>query len=106
MMPVIKMKIVSILISVLGMLLTASSWGQATICEPCHTEELRRAAINKVLASIACDSVNCGKTIINFFHYVAISKWSLTLNIHVIPLVVYKVYAARIGSKEPSSLLC
>ena len=40
MMPVIKMRIVSILISVLGMLLTASSWGQATICEPC--QEIKR----------------------------------------------------------------
>ena len=61
------MKMVSILISVLGMLLAASSRGQATIlCEPCQTdyEELRTAAMEKVLASIGCDSLDCGKTAI------------------------------------------
>jgi hypothetical protein len=56
-----KMKIFSISISVLGMLYTASSWGQATICDPCHSEELRSAAMDKVLASIGCDCFDCGK---------------------------------------------
>jgi hypothetical protein len=55
-----KMKIVAILtISMLGF--TASSWGYVAICEPCHTEELRRAAMDKVLASIGCDGFDCGK---------------------------------------------
>jgi hypothetical protein len=64
-MTVTKMKIVSISISVLGIcFFTASSWGQATICEPGHTEELRRAAMDKVLASIGCDSYDCGETVI------------------------------------------
>ena len=64
MMEVTKLKILSI-ISVLGsMLLTASSWGQATTRESCHSEELRRAATDKVLASIGCDSFDCGKVVI------------------------------------------
>ena len=64
MMEVTKLKILSI-ISVLGsMLLTASSWGQATIREPCHSEELRRTATDKALASTGCDSFDCGKVVI------------------------------------------
>ena len=107
---VIKMKILSILsIFVLDMLLTASSRGQV-ICEPCHTEELKRAAMDKALASIGCDRVDCGKEVINFCHYAAISKWSLILNIQVRNLLLYSISClqgtARIGSKKPSSLLC
>ena len=62
MMAVTKMKILSILsISVLEIFcLTASSRGQV-ICDPCHTEELKRAAMDKALASIGCDSLDCGK---------------------------------------------
>jgi hypothetical protein len=55
-----KIKIVAILtISMLGF--TASSWGQVAICEPCHTEKLRRAAMDKAFASIGCESYDCGK---------------------------------------------
>ena len=63
------MKFLSI-ISVLGsMLLTATSWGQATIRESCHSEELRRAATDKALASIGCDSFDCGKAVIFVYLY-------------------------------------
>ena len=69
MMEVTKMKFLSI-ISVLGStLLTATSWGQATIRESCHSEELRRAAMDKALASIGCDSFDCGKAVIFVYLY-------------------------------------
>ena len=41
-------------------MLAASSQGQVII-GACDREELRRAAVNKALASIGCDSYACGK---------------------------------------------
>ena len=59
-MAAIVMKMVSILRMFVLCMLTASSQGQVII-GACDREELRRAAVNKALASIGCDSYACGK---------------------------------------------
>lgn len=45
-------------------MLTAISQSQE-MCEACGTEELRRAAMDKVLASVGCDNYACSKLSIN-----------------------------------------
>ena len=57
MMEVIKVEFISTLIAFC--ILTASSQGQVT--GACSTEEQRRAAVDKALASIGCDNYACSK---------------------------------------------
>ena len=50
--------IISTIVYLLSVL-TASSWPWT--CEPCGTKEVRKAALDKVLASIGCDDYACRK---------------------------------------------
>ena len=53
------MKITSVLFAIC--MITASSEGEEVLTGACSTQEQRRTAVDKVLASIGCDSYECGK---------------------------------------------
>ena len=56
--------IISTIVCLLSML-TVSSWPwRQEMCEQCGTEELRRAAMDKALASIGCDNYSCRKFLV------------------------------------------
>ena len=54
------MKIISVLFAICT--LAVSSEGHV-LTGACSTKEQKRAAVDKVLASIGCDSYECGKSI-------------------------------------------